>query len=235
MYLTDTTKEYATFQYDYGNFVVSLSDKYNYHNEISNSAFFTTDFDKIKEYFTFKDEETGAITSLTTYKRMNINIPIDKKLPSDFEPSIFYRNSIENVTVYEDRNSLKKEFSIKESPSVNTNYSCYITDYLAENLLMSNYFDETVKNQNDVLGELIEVPGMVRKLQIEGIIYTDYSFGEQDSNLRLAAFEDNLTIYNSIFISAEKYKTIFSAQNLLYYNDDMVFYKNEKTERFNNM
>lgn len=236
LYLTDTTKEYATFQYDYGNFVVSLSDKYNYHNEISNSAFFTTDFDKIKEYFTFKDEETGAITSLTTYKRMNINIPIDKKLPSDFEPSIFYRNSIENVTVYEDRNSLKKEFSIKESPSVNTNYSCYITDYLAENLLMSNYFDETVKNQNDVLGELIEVPGMVRKLQIEGIIYTNYSsFSPQDSNLRLAAFEDNLTIYNSIFISAEKYKTIFSAQNLLYYNDDMVFYKNEKTERFNNM
>lgn len=236
LYLTDTTKEYATFQYDYGNFVVSLSDKYNYHNEISNSAFFTTDFDKIKEYFTFKDEETGAITSLTTYKRMNINIPIDKKLPSDFEPSIFYRNSIENVTVYEDRNSLKKEFSIKESPSVNTNYSCYITDYLAENLLMSNYFDETVKNQNDVLGELIEVPGMVRKLQIEGIIYTNYSsFSPQDSNLRLAAFEDNLTIYNSIFISAEKYKTIFSAQNLSYYYDDMVFYKNEKTERFNNM
>lgn len=236
LYLTDTTKEYATFQYDYGNFVVSLSDKYNYHNEISNSAFFTTDFDKIKDYFTFKDEETGAITSLTTYKRMNINIPIDKKLPSDFEPSIFYRNSIENVTVYEDRNSLKKEFSIKESPSVNTNYSCYITDYLAENLLMSNYFDETVKNQNDVLGELLEVPGMVRKLQIEGIIYTNYSsFSPQDSNLRLAAFEDNLTIYNSIFISAEKYKTIFSAQNLLYYNDDMVFYKNEKTERFNNM
>ena len=70
----------------------------------------------------------------------------------------------------------------------------------------------------------------------EGIIYTNYSsFSEQDSNLRLAAFEDNLTIYNSIFISAEKYKTIFSAQNLSYYYDDMVFYKNEKTERFNNM
>ncbi|MBR6515683.1 MAG: ABC transporter ATP-binding protein/permease [Bacilli bacterium] len=236
LYLTDTTKEYATFQYDYKNIVISLSDKYNYHNEISNSAFFTTDFEDIKEYFTFKDEETGVITSLTTYKRMNINIPIDKKLPADFEPSIFYRNSIENVTVYEDRNSLKKEFKVEELPSVNTNYSCYITDYLAKNLLMSNYFDETVKNQNDVLGKLIEVPGMVRKLQIEGIIYTDYyEFNEQDSNLRLAAFEDNLTIYNSIFISAEKYKTIFSAQNLSYYYDDMVFYKNEKTERFNNM
>ena len=69
LYLTDTTKEYALFQQEYGNFALSISDKHNYHNEITTSAFFTYDFDKTKKLFQIDEN-----TSMKTYKNMNINI-----------------------------------------------------------------------------------------------------------------------------------------------------------------
>ena len=74
---------------------------------------------------------------------------------------------------------------------------------------------------------------MANDLKIAGIIGTNYnSFSPENSSQSLAAFEDNLAIYNSIFVSAENYKNIFSTNNLNFYYDDMVFYDKDKTEKF---
>ena len=111
-----------------------------------------------------------------------------------------------------------------------------ITDYLAYNLIATNYFGSSIQNPDQLLNRTLTVPGMVNKLVIEGIIATNYSnFSPNNSSQSLAAFADNLAIYNSIFVSAEKYKTIFSTSNLNYYFDDMVIYNNDKTEKFENI
>ncbi len=235
LYLTDTTKEYAKFQDDYGNYVISISDKYNYHGEISSSAFFTSDYEDNIRLFTLDED-----TSMTTYKNMNINIPIDQNLADKESLYALFSTSITNITVYEDTNHLKSEFTIisgLENLSVaRDNYSCYITDYIAYNLIATNYFGSSVTEPKHLLGKGLVVPGMAHNLLIAGVIATNYnSFSPNNSSQSLAAFQDNLAIYNSIFVSAEKYSSIFSTNNLNYYYDDMVFYDNEQTEKFENM
>ena len=233
LYLTDTTKEYAKFQSDYGNYVVTISDKYNYHNEISTSGFFSVDYDDNVELFTIDEN-----TSMLTYKNMNINIPIDHNLTDKENLYGLFGTSIDNITVYNDTNHLKKGFKItlQDYSAGRSNYSCFITDYLAYNLIATNYFGSSIQNPDQLLNRTLTVPGMVNKLVIEGIIATNYSnFSPNNSSQSLAAFADNLAIYNSIFVSAEKYKTIFSTSNLNYYFDDMVIYNNDKTEKFENI
>lgn len=230
LYLTDTTKEYAQFQNDYGNYVVTISNNYNYHGETSTSAFFTTDYEDTVKLFTIDEN-----TSMLTFKNMNINIPIDQNLTDPDSLYELFGTSINNITVYDDANQLSQGFIINKEDYVvgRSVYSCYITDYLANNLIATNYYGSSVKDQYDVIGKSIIVPGMANDLKIAGIIGTNYnSFRPENSSQSLAAFEDNLAIYNSIFVSAENYKNIFSTNNLNYYYDDMVFYDKDKTEKF---
>ena len=235
LYLTDTTKEYAKFQNDYGNYVITISDKYNYHNEISTSAFFSVDYDDNIKVFSIDDN-----TSMLTYKNMNINIPIDQNLKNKENLNPLFGTSINNITVFEDTNHLKKGFSIYSNlvdyAAGRNNYSCYITDYLVYNLLETKYFGSTVTLPEHVVGRTIDVPGMVHDLVIEGVIVTNYStFSPNNSSQSLAAFADNLAVYNSIFVSTEKFKNIFSASNIDFYYDDIVVYDNDKTEKFTNI
>lgn len=234
LYLTDTTKEYAKFQQDYGNNVITISDKYNYHNMISTSAFFTRDYNLSVELFTIDEE-----TSMLTYKNMNINIPIDTNLENTDNLDPLFSTSINNITVYEDNKHFESAFSIPKDFKWNLvarkDYSCYITDYLADNLIATNYFGDEVVERKDLSGKGIEVPGMKNKLLIAGIITTNYEdFKEATSSQSLAAFKDNLAIYNSIFVDVNKYSKIYSTENLEYYFDDMIFYDNEVTEKFTN-
>ncbi len=235
LYLTDTTKEYAKFQDDYGNYVVTISDKYNYHNEISTSAFFSVDYDDNIEVFSIDEN-----TSMLTYKNMNINIPIDQNLKDKENLYPLFGTSINNITVFDDTTHLKKGFNIDTNlvdyAAGRNNYSCYITDYLVYNLIDTNYYGSSVTKPEHIIGRTIDVPGMVNDLVIEGVIKTNYStFKPDNSEQSLAAFADNLAVYNSIFVSAEKFKNIFSASNIEYYYDDIVIYDNDKTEKFTNV
>lgn len=234
LYLTDTTKEYAKFQQDYGNNVITISDKYNYHNNISTSGFFTRDYEKTVELFKIDEEN-----SMITYKNMNINIPIDSNLSDSVTLNKLFSTSIKNITVYNDNKHLESYFTIPKDykwSAINRNdYSCYITDYLADNLLATNYFGDEVTSWMDLKGKGLVVDGMKNNILIAGIITTNYTnFSQEDSSLKLAAFEDNLAIYNSIFVSADKYSKIFSTSNLEYYYDNMVFYDNEVGQQFTN-
>ena len=164
-----------------------------------------------------------------------IDIPIDQNLTDPDSLYELFGTSIKNITVYDDANQLNKGFTINKEDYVvgRSIYSCYITDYLANNLIATNYYGSSVKDQYDVIGKSIVVPGMANDLKIAGIIGTNYnSFSPENSSQSLAAFEDNLAIYNSIFVSAENYKNIFSTNNLNFYYDDMVFYDKDKTEKF---
>jgi ABC-type lipoprotein export system ATPase subunit len=235
LYLTDTTKEYALFQQEYGNFALSISDKHNYHNEITTSAFFTYDFDKTKKLFQIDEN-----TSMKTYKNMNINIPIDRNLSETDEIDGTYRKSIQNITVYQDLKELQNGFKILQRDYTNQSvYCCYITDYLADNLIATKYFNDTTTIK-DVLGKKLTVPGMSKEIVIEGIIQTNYADFYPWSSIKndikkQAAFEDNLAIYNSLFVSAENYKKIYSSSNLDYYYDDIIYYDKEETTKFENI
>ena len=240
LYLTDTTKEYANFQQEYGNNVISISDKYNYHDIISSSAFFTRDYEQTAKLFTFDEEN-----SMITYKNMNINIPIDTNLNEEDTLDSLFSTSINNITVYDDNSHLESAFTIpkdyKWSVVGRNDYSCYITDYLADNLIATNYFGDAVQTRADLKGKGLVVDGMNNDILIAGIITTNYSdFIPEDSSksissLSLAAFKDNLAVYNSIFVSADKYSKIFSTSNLEYYYDDMIYYDNDVAEKFTNM
>lgn len=240
LYLTDTTKEYANFQQEYGNNVITISDKYNYHDIVSTSGFFTRDFDQNAKLFT-TDEENSMIT----YKNMNINIPIDTNLPEQETLDPLFSTTITNITVYDDNKHLESAFTLpkdyKWSVVGRSDYSCYITDYLADNLIATKYFGDEVQTRLDLKGKGLVVDGMNNDILIAGIITTNYSdFIPEDSSksisdLSLAAFHDNLAVYNSIFVSADKFSKIFSTTNLEYYYDDMIFYDNEVAEKFTNM
>ena len=144
LYLTDTTKEYAQFQNDYGNYVVTISNNYNYHGETSTSAFFTSDYEDTVKLFTIDEN-----TSMLTFKNMNIDIPIDQNLTDPDSLYELFGTSIKNITVYDDANQLNKGFTINKEDYVvgRSIYSCYITDYLANNLIATNYYGSSVKDQ----------------------------------------------------------------------------------------
>ena len=240
LYLTDTTKEYAKFQQEYGNNVISISDKYNYHDNISSSGFFTRDYNQNVKLFTTDEEH-----SMITYKNMNINIPIDTNLTEEESLNPLFSSSITNITVYDDNKHLESAFTLpkdyKWSVVGRSDYSCYITDYLADNLIATKYFGDDVQTRLDLKGKGLVVDGMNNNILIAGIITTNYSdFILEDSSqslstLSLAAFEDNLAIYNSIFISADKFSKIFSTTNLEYYYDDMIYYDNDVATKWTNM
>ena len=187
LYLTDTTKEYANFQQEYGNNVISISDKYNYHDIISSSAFFTRDYEQTAKFFTSNEEN-----SMITYKNMNINIPINTNLNEEDTLDSLFSTSINNITVYDDNSHLESAFTIpkdyKWSVVGRNDYSCYITDYLADNLIATNYFGDAVQTRADLKGKGLVVDGMNNDILIAGIITTNYSdFIPEDSSKSISS------------------------------------------------
>lgn len=243
LFLANTTEEYANFQKDYDNFVISLSTKYNYHDTVKTTGFFTYDLSQAKKLF--KNEGTDLMTS---YSSMKVSIPIDDNKNSTYENlNDFYKNNIENITIYKSDNDLKSSFqnvyeNLYSASVKNSSSYCYITDYLVNSLSTFNYFGEKV-TADSVIGKAIMIPGCTYPVRVAGVIETNFNnFSflnekgtlEKDSKYK-ASYTDNLAIYNSLFMESGVYENCFSGNGLSYYYDDIIYRDKKKNTEFNDV
>lgn len=224
LYMTDTTKMYAEFQQENGNNVVTLSDKYTYFETDKTTAFFTHNLSSAKRQFKLNDGVT-----MQTYESMHIDIPISDQEPTDSFEDKFFKQSINYITKYETQKDFEEEFYLLEKTfSVQSEYKCYITDYLAYMLNHYNYYGYELELK-EFLGRSISFEGNKQTFKIVGIIETNYldfyNLGEKlfKNNKKHAVFEDNLALYNSIFVSKTVYEDYFTGANLNYYYDDIIY------------
>lgn len=239
LYLANTTKEYATFQKDYGNFVVTMNDKHRYFDSEHDSAFYEYSLANAKKLF----QTSNDTSSITTLKSMKTNINIDISSTESGLDNIdnFYRSSINTINVYDEKQTLYDNFTVKQ-PDIPTthNYKCYITDYLLFGLCVFNTYNKFV-TEKTVIDKELYIDGCTEPFYIEGVIKTNYTLfenlvnnnfeglSEEEINKYKATFEDNLSIYNSIFVSNETYKSFFSTSNIEYFNDNILCLNDDDT------
>lgn len=231
LYLADTTKEYAVFQKDYDNFVVNLSNKYNYRGSTTTSGFYNYDLDEAKGFF-----KIDKYSYMDSFRTMKVEIPVDANKELDGYTTVngYYKNQINYIQIFEDEEIINNNFNLDVDLTVNGAYPIYITDYLANSLMFQGYYKNEA-NPDDVIGKKISFPNSINKFTIAGIIYTNHSdFANLNSQNklkkdkeRLAAFEDNLSIYNSIFIKKDIYTSFFTGRNVYSFYDN-ILYNNKK-------
>ncbi len=231
LYLTDTTKMYTKFQEDNGNFVINLSHNYDYKGVKKTTGFFYHNLSNAKKEFILNNEH-----SMISYTSMQVDIPLIND--QNIDKNAFYRPSINYVTTYENKSEIEQSFTISEEDlSIKADYKCYITDYLFYSFINYNYY-ENLFVPKDIIGKKIKVAGSKNSFTIIGIIQTNfydfYSLGDDlyKDNQKLAAFEDNLSIYNSIFLNASTYDNFYSSSNLTYYYDNILYDNNGKIEEY---
>lgn len=236
LYLTDTTEMYTKFQEDNGNFVINLSNKYDYKGTKVTTGFFYHNLATAKKNFTTKTDYP-----MYSYNSMQVEIPITKNYQEKVDEKSFWQPEINYITTYENKLEIEQAFDIiYEDLSIKADYKCYITDYLADSLNNYLYFGESLIS-NNLLGKTIQVNGSKNKFTIIGIIQTNYyDFYQLGSKLftdekRFAAFEDNLSIYNSLFITTTTYENFYSSKNLTYYYDNILYDNNGTIEAFDNI
>lgn len=242
LYLTDTTKTYAQFQQENDNFVITLSEKFNYFGTEQNTGFFSYSYNNAQKHFIVDDT-----TKLNTYKNMQVEIPI-KKVTEDVEntkdnldkfSSYFFKENINNITIVENDKAIENNFDLLYSTvAIKPDFPCYITDYLAYSLNNYKYYNGKEIFIGDLLGKEIDVPGSKTPYTIVGIINTNfinfYNLGDEifNNNNKQATFEDNLAIYNSIFVSESTYKDFYSSSNINYFYDDIIYHSNDENKTF---
>ncbi len=236
LYLTDTTEMYTKFQEENGNFVINLSNKYDYKGTKATTGFFYHNLSTAKKNFTI---ETSY--PMYSYKSMQVAIPITRNYSESIPENSFWQPEINYITTYDNKSEIEQAFDIiYEDLSIKADYKCYITDYLADSLNNYLYYGETILPSN-IIGKTIQVDGSKNSFTIIGIIQTNYyDFYQLGSRLfndekRYAAFEDNLSIYNSIFVNTSAYEGFYSSANITYYYDDILYDNNGKIEEYDDI
>lgn len=212
LWLADTTSVYAKYQADYNNYILNTKKEYTSHGITSHSAFYFYEVNKQEKDYALNNPQ------ITIIKGMEYEIPIDQNSLYDDE---IYANSIGRINIWDGhvftdndiftRTQYKKEWD--QFTNINSTLNIAITDYVAQNLIVKNYFGSAVKKDTDLINKEITMPGFNNPLIIKGIIRTDfsnlmYTLNTEDSN-ELASFKDNLLLYNSIFMVEGNYKRIF--------------------------
>lgn len=223
LFLADTTLEYANYQDNNNNFVVELNKKYEDGNISVPSGFNLIDYEIAVRDYTGNDK-------FTAYKSTILNFPVKK---DDQQTHPFYADNIERVNVYDNEEVFKSSFSFIESEDyiTNSDYTCYITDYVAEMLIHYNYFDNSAIDKiYELKGKKIKHPYFRNEIVILNIINTpnyfdfwkDYNtnngFKDRDSEV---AFKDNLPFYNAIYMNSKAFYSD-SSTSLIRYNTNVI-------------
>lgn len=224
--LADTTGEYAIYQKTYGNDYVALHKKYYNNNNIVDSAFFSFEYPQYYEMFHDPKSKMSLIRGMDFY------IPIDRNAdPEKLNP--FYAPVIQRIHLYEGQYTT---FIKNGRGNYSKAYAIIITDYLAENLIYQNYFnDASLDEPTDLLGKTITYEYFEYPLEIQGILATDYDKYEdlkkienQGDTRKMVAFTDSLIFYNSIFITPENYNRLVSTDNIKTITDQIVYSVNDR-------
>lgn len=212
LWLADTTSVYAKYQADYNNYILNTKKEYTSHGITSHSAFYFYEVNKQEKDYALNNPQ------ITIIKGMEYEIPIDQNSLYDDE---IYANSIGRINIWDGNVFTDNDISTRTQYSrewdqftnISSTLNIAITDYVAQNLIVKNYFGSAVKKDTDLINKEITMPGFNNPLIIKGIIRTDfsnlmYTLNTEDSN-ELASFKDNLLLYNSIFMVEGNYKRIF--------------------------
>ena len=212
LWLADTTSVYAKYQADYNNYILNTKKEYTSHGITSHSAFYFYEVNNQEKDYDLNNPQINII------KGMEYDIPIDQNSLYDDE---IYANSIGRINIWDGNVFTNNDISTRtqyysawrEFTTVTSTLNIAITDYVAQSLIVKNYFGSAVKKDTDLINKEITMPGFNNPLIIKGIIRTDfsnlmYTLNTEDSN-ELAAFKDNLLLYNSIFMVEGNYKRIF--------------------------
>ena len=219
LFLADTTQEYANFQSKNNNFVVELNKTYEDGNIKVQSGFNLVDYSEYSTMYTGNDK-------FDAYKSTILDFPVAKNDATDHK---FYARTIERVNIYQDIDDFKL---INNYTYVsNKDYTCYITDYIADMLLYYNYFNnEDIDTYKEIYGRYISHPYFKNDIQIIGIIETphyfeftksfDFTKNEFRSKDIEVAFHDNLPFYNAIYMTETEFYSE-TTTSLLTYNKNV--------------
>lgn len=222
LYLTNTTKEYSIYQKDYGNYCISLSNRYTYQGITRTTAFYNFNLEDLNKEFVLEDGST-----MQTFTSMKINENIN---PTNMEidEETFYKENIEYITIFKSNDELESNFKVRDyGHTIDPAMPCYITDYLAWSLIYFNYYDDTSLQIPDLIGKKLKITGNLYNFTIVGIIDTNYrdftSNVDFYKDIKLqAAFTDNLIMYNSIYVSSTVYSNYFASSRVNYFYDDII-------------
>ena len=236
LYLTNTTKEYASFQKDYGNYAIDLNNNYNYLGINRQTGFFGFRLEDLKKNFS-----SSSNHGMTPFTSFHFSENINKNGENLNGTVKVYTETIDNIIIYENKNEFENNFELL-SPAItsSSSYKCYITDYLADCLLQYQYFGTDAFTKDDLLGYRLNITGIKTGPTIIGIIKTNYqSFIFNDNfynDLKLqVAFQDNLAFYNALYMSNTDFLNLYSENNVNYYYDDIIFNLNNNLKEFNNV
>lgn len=216
LWLADTTTVYAKYQDEYNNYILNTKKEYTSHGITTHSAFYFYEVNRQEKDYEANNPQIGIV------KGMEYNIPIDQNALYEDE---IYVNSIGRINIWDGKIFTNNDVSTRrkyntqwnEFSKTSSTLNIAITDYVAKNLIVKNYFGSAVKDEEDLINKEIIMPGFNNSLVIKGIITTDFSdlinnLDTNDSNA-FAAFKDNLLLYNSIFMVEKNYQRIFGTIN----------------------
>ena len=214
LFLADTTQEYANYQSKNNNFVVELNKTYEDGNIKVQSGFNLVDYSEYSALYTGNNK-------FTAYKSTILDFPVKGEEDQD---SNFYAETIQRVNLYQDIDDFKL---INDYTYVtNEDYTCLITDYIADMLIYYGYFGNSVNTYQKLYGKKISHPYFKNKLQIIGIIETpNYfnftkSFDFEKNTFRSkdieVAFKDNLPFYNAIYMTETEFYSETTTSLLTY-------------------
>lgn len=228
LYLTNSSLEYAKYQNEYNNNVVTINQKYTNFGYTKSTGFYNFEGDDIYQQYATNGK-------MTMYKSMLINIPVNVE---NYIPNWIYATSIERMIPLNtaNLNSLDKYLNFdKETATWNklglnmtkyNNYAIYITDYIASCLITYNYFqDSSIAEFTDLIGKPLKSDNFNSPLYIKNIIKTNFQDilnTDMENTKNKVAFMDNIPYYNSIFVSQNVYDNIVTF-NLNYANDDIIY------------
>lgn len=246
LYYSNATKEYATFQQEYNNKYISLSQETTAYDQTVKSGFFqldTINYTKLINEYSKENTENNNY-SYKIYKTFKNEINIGQNTKGSLNP--LYRIQIDNLILIDNLSEFRKDYNItlvmNIFPGNIGNYiKCYITDYVAYSLIACNYFNDNTSIDDFVTlddlsyyleNKLIKSEQFKYPLSIEGIIETNFlQFKDVDLNDAnyFASFTDNLAFYNSIFFELSQYientdgSKFVSSNNLNYVYDNFIY------------
>lgn len=241
LYLTNASLEYAKYQDEYQNYILNINNEYINYGYTNNSGFHSFEVDSMIENFATSDTQDG----FEFYKSMIIDIPItDESEESDeWLSSSINRFTLMTSTQKSNFNMLlsdEEEISNWSKAGLNAsqynNYSIYITDYIAYCLIMYGYFEEGIYEYEDVITQKISCDKFNNDLYIKNIIITDFEEKLYTNDIKeKVAFNDNLSFYNSIFVTSSSYNNIISENNIKYIYDDVIYNCLNKLGTYDNL
>lgn len=245
LYFSDATAEYSKFQTEYNNKYITLSQEETLYDQTIKTGFFQIDTINYEDLINSYNLDENKFN---IYKSFKNPIQIDQNLSEDYILSSRYSRTIDNAIIINDVNEFKERYNIIDANNQNKPVRCFITDYIAKNLIECEYFDEPF-TEGDDLGEYfsdktITADNFNQPIYIEGIIETNYSLFENvslDDPNYYASFKDNLTFYNSLFFRSSVYvgnnnlNQFVSTNNIKYTEDDFVFSALNNTGIVNNV